>query len=228
MTSPIGTEALDDPDTDPVLVQRMLRDIAVANRWFGGRAAVRHGLGVLFDPADRGGEFLLFDVGTGAGDLPLDAMRWAGARGITLRCTGLERTRGAATLARAAGLPVVIGCASALPVADRSVDVVLVSQVAHHLDAAAAAALFRACSRAARRGVVIADLRPSPLAALAFRVGAIACGMHPTTRADGVTSIARGFTAKRMRALATAAGQPHATIASLPFARITAAWRTGP
>lgn len=226
MTSPIGTEALDDPDTDPALVQRMLRDIAVANRWFGGRAAVRHGLDALFAPDDRGREFMLFDVGTGAGDLPLDAVRWADARGITLRCTGLERTRGAATLARDAGVPVTIGCASALPLAERSVDVVLVSQVAHHLDASAAAALFAACSRAARRGVIIADLRPSTLAAVAFRVGAMMFGMHRLTRVDGVTSIARGFTVERMRQLTNAAGQPHATIASLPFARITAAWRT--
>jgi SAM-dependent methyltransferase len=208
------------------LVERMLRDIAMSNRLFGGRHAVRWGLARLFDPSDAGGQFTLLDVGTGAGDLPLDATRWAARRGLTLRGAGLERTRAAAHLARSAGLPVVIGCASTLPVRERSVDVILVSQLAHHLDDTDVVALFRACSVAARRGVIVADLRPSTLAARAYRIGSRLLGMHRMTRVDGVTSIARGFTSERMRALVSQAGHPGAAIAALPFARITAAWRT--
>jgi hypothetical protein len=42
--SPIGVELLDDPTADPALVAASLRDIARANRWFGGAAAMRRGL----------------------------------------------------------------------------------------------------------------------------------------------------------------------------------------
>jgi hypothetical protein len=41
--SPTGTELLDDPTTDSRLVAESLGNIARANRWFGGLAAVRHG-----------------------------------------------------------------------------------------------------------------------------------------------------------------------------------------
>ena len=222
----IGREALDDPATDPALVRRMLTDIAVANRWFGGRTAVTWGLRQLIDTSDRGTMLSLFDVGTGAGDLPRRATQWASRRGVTFRPAGLERTTAAARLAQHGGLAMVIGSAEHLPLADRSVDIVLVSQLAHHLDDDANIALFIACSRVARRGVVIADLRPTALAALAFRVAAPLFGMHSLTVRDGVTSIARGFTQARLRRLVSAAGHREARIASLPIARIAAAWRT--
>src|SRR5512135_2896172 len=123
--SPIGTEALDDPPTDPLLVARMLRDIARCNRWLGGTAAVRFGISRLLLPTDRRRTLTLFDVGTGAGDLPLDARRWARRRGVTLAPLALERLATAARLARQAGVPVMLGCAGDLPVATRSVDLVL-------------------------------------------------------------------------------------------------------
>ena len=81
----------------------MLRDIARANWWLGGVAAVRFGLGQLLQPSDRGSTLTLFDVGTGAGDLPLDARRWAGRRGVSIVPLGLERIPAAARVARGAG-----------------------------------------------------------------------------------------------------------------------------
>ncbi|MES2305478.1 MAG: methyltransferase domain-containing protein [Gemmatimonadota bacterium] len=226
--SRIGVEALDDPATDPALVVRMLRDIARANRWFGGTAAVHTGLAWLLTPADQGQTLSLFDVGTGAGDLPRDAAAWAARRGVTLRPCGLERIPAAAALARDNGVPTLLGCASALPLANRSVDVVLVSQVAHHLDDEGIVQLFTECHRVARRGVIIADLRPSRLAAVAFRVGGALLGLHATTVLDGVTSLQRGLTAERLRALAARAHSAPIHLQALPFARILLCWRTSP
>jgi len=45
--SSLGTELLDDPAADPAAVTLSLRNVARANRWFGGAAAVRYGLGLL-------------------------------------------------------------------------------------------------------------------------------------------------------------------------------------
>jgi SAM-dependent methyltransferase len=219
-----GVEVLDDPASDPALVQRMLRDIARANRWLGGRTAVRRGLAHLLGPADRGRRFTLLDIGTGAGDLPREAARWAARRGVTLVPLGLERIRAAATLARSAGIPTVVACASRPPLRDGAVDIVLVSQVAHHFDGAQARRLFAHCSRLARRGVVIADLRPAPLAAAGFRVAGPLLGLHRRTVADGVISIARGFSLARLRAALPP--ECHAMLARCPIGRIVAAWRT--
>ena len=225
-SSGLGIEALDDPATDPALVVRMLRDIARSNRWFGGTATVRAGLARLLDDDDRGRTLTLFDVGTGAGDLPLDAIRYAARRGITLRAIGLERIPAAAQLAQRAGVVTMLGCAGAIPLGARSVDIVLVSQVAHHLDDAAIVRLLVDCSRIARRGVIIADLRPSRWAGLAFRVGGALLRLHPISVTDGVTSLRRGFTPDRLRTLAERAHQHTLHLTTRPFARILACWRT--
>ena len=225
-TSPVGVETLDDPGSDPALVERMLRDISKANRWFGGRHAMRHALARLIDPADRGRVLSLFDVGTGAGDLPLEAVRWAARRGVTLHPIGLERIPAAARLAQRAGVPTMLGCASALPLRSRSVDLVLVSQLAHHFDAASATRLFIDCSRVARRGVIIADLRPSSLAAFGYRVGGALLGLHRTTVDDGVISLSRGFTPSALASLCIGVTKSPVSVTSLPFARVVAWWRT--
>lgn len=224
--SPVGVETLDDPASDPALVERMLHDISRANRWFGGRHAMRHALTRLLDATDRGKHLSLFDIGTGAGDLPLDAVRWAARRGVTLHPIGLERIPAAARVARNAGVPTMLGCAGALPLRQRSVDLVLVSQVAHHLDADSATRLFTDCSRIARRGVIIADLRPSLLAAFGYRLGGALLGLHQSTIDDGVISLARGFTPAALASLCVGVTRGQVSVARLRFARVVAWWRT--
>ena len=221
--SPLGRELLDDPHADPRTVATSLGNIARANRWFGGRAAVRWGLARLLDGVPAGETLTLLDIGTGAGDLPRDAVRWAAARGVRLVPLGLERSRTAARLAHVARIPTVVACAGALPVRDRSVDLVLMSQLAHHLAADAAVDLFRSAQRLARVGVVVADLRRARLAQLLFDVGARLLRFDPVTRVDGITSIARGYRPTELAALAARAGA-RAHVAARPGWRVVAWW----
>jgi len=226
VVSSIGTELLDDPATDPALVRRMLADIARCNRWLGGTAAVRYGLARLLDASDRGREFTLFDIGTGAADLPRAAQRWARHRGISLAPLGLERIPAAAAVAQSCGVPVILGCAGALPLRDGSVDIVLVSQVAHHLDHDSAVRLFTECSRIARRGVIVADLHRRWFAAPGFRAAGRLLGVHAMTIDDGVTSLRRGYSLDEMRALCVAADVKNVNVAARLGARVVATWRT--
>ncbi len=175
------------------------------------RAGLKAGLRVL-------------DVGTGLGDVPAGLVPWAARRGVTLLPVGLERSRVAARLGRGR-LPTVVGCAGALPFAPRSVDVVLVSQVAHHFAADAVVALLRAADRVARRGVVVADLRRSALARLLFRAGAGLLRFDATTRADGETSIRRGYARAELAALLARAGIA-GRVERRPGFRLVAWWRT--
>jgi hypothetical protein len=224
--SSTGEELLDDPGADGATVELSLANIARANRWFGGAAAVRFGLARLFRGRPAGPVTLL-DVGTGAGDLPAMAIRWGAARGLEIRPFGLERHAAAARLARRTGLLTLLGDAGDLPFADRSVDVVIVSQLAHHLDPDSCVTLFRECSRVARQGVIIADLRRSRLAAAGFRIGGRLLGFDRVTIKDGVTSLARGFTRATLTGLLDRSGY-QGTVAARPGARIVATWRTGP
>jgi SAM-dependent methyltransferase len=204
--TPIGTELLDDPAADPVTVAESLRNIARANRWFGGAAAVRFGLSRTLRRVPRGQSISLLDVGTGLGDLSSVAIRWGARQGIQIVPTGLELNRVAARLASATGVPTAVACAGTPPVADKGVDVVLVSQLAHHLSPDSIVHLLRTCDRLARLAVIVADLRRHALAATSFRCGGRLLGFDHVTLSDGVTSIQRGFSRRDLLELMTRAG----------------------
>lgn len=218
-----GYELLDRPDADPARVTTSLRNIARANRWFGGTWAALYGIDRVLAGIPSGPATLL-DIGTGAGDVPRAASRQLRGRGVTLRSIGLERHPAAARLARGDTLDIVLGCAGALPFAHRSVDVVLISQVLHHLDAGSARALLADADRIARHGVVVADLRRSRVSPVLFVVGAMLLGFDRDTRIDGVTSIGRGYTVSELRELCRAAGV-RATVVRRPGFRVVAWWR---
>jgi len=224
--SPVGAELLDDPAADPAAVAESLRNIARSNLWFGGAAAVRHGLARALAGVPAGSTATLADLGTGLGDLPRAAARWAARRGIRLVTVGLERSRVAARLAHERGVPCAVGCAGAPPFRDKSVDIILLSQVAHHLTNDSVVRLFRACDRLARRAVIVADLRRGALGPLAFWCGARALGFDGVTVADGMTSLRRGYTARELRALLAAAGVG-GTVERRPGYRLVATWHPG-
>ena len=202
----LGSELLDDPATDPVVVAESLRNIARANRWFGGTAALCFGVGQAIGGLGPGARLTLLDLGCGFGDLPRAAARWAARRGIRLVPIALDQNRIAARLSKSRGLPTIVGCAGAPPVADKSVDLVSLSMVAHHFEPDSVVHLFRVCDRIARRTVVVTDLRRAAAAAIAFWCGAHLLRFDPVTTADGMTSIRRGFTAAELKALLSRAG----------------------
>jgi hypothetical protein len=219
-----GVELLDDPDAESSLVCESLRNIGRANRWFGGAAAVRFGLARACAPCGPGHRFSMLDVGTGLGDLPRMAVAWGAERGMTIRPIGLERHGAAARMARTYGLSILVGDGGALPFASRSIDLVLLSQVAHHFAPSAIVHLLRECDRVARRAVIVADLRRSGLAALGFRLAGTLLRFDPDTVRDGVTSLRRGFTSASLGALLQEAGLC-APVVRRPGARLVAVWK---
>ena len=222
--SPIGAELLDRPDADPAAVRLSLQNIARANALFGGWSALRWGLRHLLDglaPAT----VTLLDIGTGAGDLPRRAERWALRRAIRLRAIGVERHPAAAILAAESGLPTILGCGSAIPLRDGGVDIVTLSQVAHHLAPEALATVAREMTRVARIGVVLADLRPAPWAGIGYRVAGALLGFDRYTVEDGITSLRRGYSRDSLaQQLAVAGITPRIAVRLAP--RIVAVWRT--
>ncbi len=222
----LGAELLDDPEADPELVETNVRNIALANRWLGGRRALHHGLRRALEPVVRGTELTLLDIGTGAGDLPAAVVAWGRRRGLRIVPLGLERVRAAARFAAAQGLPTFMACASAFPLRPKSVDIVLVSQVVHHFHRAAAVELLRDCDRLARKAVIMVDLKRSRVAQVAFWLGAQALGFDPTTVQDGLTSIQRGFTPTEVQDLIESAGVS-AEVASVAPYRLVAVWNPG-
>jgi ubiquinone/menaquinone biosynthesis C-methylase UbiE len=205
---PSGNELLDDPFADDTLVRESLGNITRANRWFGGAWAVRWAITRLLHAMPARSPLVLLDVGAGAGDLARAAQSRARVLGVQLRGICLDSHRVAARLARVAGHAALVADAGVLPLADRSVDLVLLSQLVHHFDVPSAEALLREAARVARRGIIVADLRPSRLAAALFRPAARALGFDHITNQDGVTSLQRAYAAPELATIMRRAGLP--------------------
>jgi SAM-dependent methyltransferase len=223
-SSPIGHEALDHPGGDPAVVRATLADIARVNALLGGSAAAAFGLGRLLDQSTPGHPLTLLDVGAGSGDIALHLARRARGRGVTLRPLALERHPVAARMCRRAGVPVVLACGGRLPLADQAVDVVLASQLLHHMERNSAIALLRELARVARVGVIVADLRRHYVAASGIWLASYLLRLHAVTRHDGVTSVRRGFTAPELTGLLRGAGLA-AQVHARPGFRLVAVWR---
>jgi hypothetical protein len=220
-------ELFDDPAADAATVIATLRDIARANRYFGGAAAAVARLDEFFRAQPRGATLTLLDVGTGEGDIPRAARRRAESRGLRLRVLGLEWHRAAARLAARDGTIVpLLADAHALPLRAASVDLVLCSQLLHHFRGKALVSAIAELARVARLGAVIADLLPSPIAALSFWLAGYPLRFHPVTRRDGLVSVLRGFTPAALAQACREAGvKPR--VRTHPGFRITAAWAAG-
>lgn len=216
-------EYLDAPGVDPKLVRRSLADVALANALFGGTRAVLLELAPVLPELSTSATLL--DVGSGVGDIAVSARQLAGEKGVDLSLITIDMAETLAAASRARTGNAVRGNATALPFADRSVDIVVCSQTLHHFDDASAACVLRELDRVARVRVIISDLRRSWLAAAGLWLASFPLGFHPVSRHDGVVSIMRGYTRDELRRLV------HASVGRAPNVnqhmgwRVTATWR---
>ncbi len=225
--SPVGREALDHPGAHPALVEATLKDIARVNALFGGRAAPAFALDRLLNGAIPEARLTLLDVGAGSGDIAGYLAGHAAKRGVTIVPLIIERHPVAARLCKQAGLATAVGDGGELPFSRRSVDIVLASQLLHHLERESAIALLREMDRVARLGVIVADLRRHALAALGIWLVSYPLRLHSVTRRDGVTSVRRGYTPDELRRLLRAAGIA-GEVFRRPGYRLVAVWKKGP
>ena len=188
-----GYEILDDLAVDDAVRSQSLSDVARANTIFGGSRAVQEELAMVLDGSDATAVSLL-DVGTGIGDIPALAARTWRARGLQLTAFGIDICPSLLRDARADGLVPVCADALALPIATKSVDIVICSQTLHHFEAREAVEVLRELDRVARMRVIVSDLRRSWLAAAGIWLASYPLHFHPVSRHDGVVSVLRGFT----------------------------------
>ncbi len=218
----MGTELLDDPRADPRAVRAELRDIARLNALFGGTRAVVEALEPFFERSCNV-PWTLLDVGTGSGDIALAAITAARRYGIEVRPVGLDWNATAARTAQGNGVPTMVADGNRVPLGPRSVDVVVASQVLHHLPREVAARWIATFDGLARRVVVLADLRRSRLAIAGAWAASLGLGMSPVTRHDAVLSLRRGYTREEFSAMLQEAGVA-AVARYRPGFRIVAAW----
>ncbi len=215
-------EILDAPDVDPRIVTRSLADVALSNALFGGRSSAIEEIREALSELPRRASLL--DVGTGLGDIPAYARALADESGIELHAFGLDSAEELARASRNSVDCAVCGDALRLPFADRSVDVVMCSQLLHHFAHDDAIDLLREMDRVARVRVIVSDLRRSRLAALGLWLASFPLRFHAVSRHDGVVSVMRGFTPDELMDTVREAVARPATVRRRRVFRVTVSW----
>jgi SAM-dependent methyltransferase len=178
------------------------RDLAQVNRWTRGLRPTLDFLSRVVEKTGVGHEPLhVVDVGCASGDTLRGIARWAAARSLPLRLTGVDMNPYAARLARicdreegvAAGtIRWVTADAFAVPL-ERPAHAVICSLFTHHLRDEAVVEFLRWSERTARTGWFVNDLERTERAAVWFGRWAWAMRWHRFVQLDGPVSFRRAF-----------------------------------
>ena len=197
-------EYFDSPARTPEEIAAGYRELARAN-----------GLFFLHDPytrlmwrwlgAEQCRQLSILDVGAGDGWLGSQMETFGARLGWVWRVTNVELNP--VPLQLSTGRHNVAGSALALPFADNSFDVVIASQMTHHLASDAEAVQhFREAWRVAQQGIFITDMTRSTFLYAVIWLAVRALRLTPKMRADGLLSVKRSWTRDEIAALCARAG----------------------
>jgi SAM-dependent methyltransferase len=196
---------MDDPELDPAVYDRVLKDLSRVNRW---TLTARPTLSFL-RRATRGlKRFRLLDVGFGQGDMLRSISRWARRRGLEAQLVGVDLNPNSVSGARASTPPELAVDYVTGDYADVAgpFDLVISSLVAHHMTDDQLRRFLRFMEGEARVGWMVNDLHRHRLAHFGYPLLARTMGVHRIVREDGRLSIARGFRPAEWRAILKEAG----------------------
>ena len=211
------TEAMDDPDCDPALLERSYHQFRAVNGLLSrSRFVYQRFIRPLM--SNRGRGYSLLDIGFGGGDIARGLARWAQRDGLDLWVTGIDiDPRAYAYVQRFPQSPKLsfrLADVATLVARGERFDFVLSNHVLHHLDAPGLQAMLDAAQALGARIVVFNDIRRSALAYLGFWLLTAVAFRHSYIRQDGLVSIRRSYTVAELRALAPAGWE---VLRAMPF-----------
>jgi ubiquinone/menaquinone biosynthesis C-methylase UbiE len=225
-------ELLDQAGHDPAELSANLWDIRTVNRLAGGVATVLRHLPGLLSDIPRGRPVEILDLATGCGDIPLSLVTWANRQGRQLHLTVSDRSpeilaEARRTLADVPEVTFTVCDARAVPMSERSFDIVLCSLSLHHFAAGEAVQVLREMDRLSRTGFILNDIRRCLAGYVAAWGASRVATRNRLTRHDMPLSVLRAYTPDELRALLRQAGIPDATVTTHPLFRMAAVHRQG-
>lgn len=159
----------------------------------------------------------IIDLGTGSADIPTAIVAWMRARHKPASIIPIDWSARNLAIARLrvngiGSINLLQGDAMRLPFAQESVDFVIATLMLHHFNSQQAIQLLRGAYAVAQRAIIISDLVRGWLPYIAFKLAQPIFARNYLTRCDGALSIRRAYTPHELRALAEAAGLPHARV----------------
>lgn len=202
-------EYFDAPDRPADEMAAAFRELDRVNRWFKFSHPFASGLPRWLG-SKRCERLEILDVGAGTGLLGKRLSGWARRRGWDWRFTNLDANPvvlNSPGVARA-----VTGSALELPFNDGSFDLVVASQMTHHLADAEVVRHWREAWRVTRDAVFICDLHRNAFLYAMLWLTMRLMRTDPILREDGLISVRRGFRRHEWRELAARAEIPGARV----------------
>ena len=223
-------ELLDQAGHDPAELTANLQDIRTVNRLAGGVATVLRHLPGLLSQLPHGRPVEILDLATGCGDIPLSLAAWADRQYRPLHLTVTDRSpeilaEARRTLAGVPGVTFAVCDARAVPMPERSFDVVLCSLSLHHFAPGEAIQVLREMDRLARTGFILNDIRRCLAGFVAAWATSRVATRNRLTRHDMPLSVLRAYTPNELRALLRQAGIHDALVTTHPLFRMAAVHR---
>jgi ubiquinone/menaquinone biosynthesis C-methylase UbiE len=223
-------ELLDRAGHDPAELTANLRDIRTVNRLAGGVATVLRHLPGLVSHIPHSRPVEILDLATGCGDIPLSLAAWAERQSRPLHLAVTDRspeilTEARRTLAGVPGVTFTVCDARAVPMPERSFDIVLCSLSLHHFAPGDAVQVLREMDRLARTGFILNDIRRCLSGFVAAWTASRVATRNRLTRHDMPLSVLRAYTPDELRALLRQAGIRDAPVTTHPLFRMAAVHR---
>jgi len=226
----LQSELMDDPAIDPDVHRAALRGLARVNTISDAATPIARAIRKRLLDVDIVPERLsVLDVATGSGDLPIRLARLLETPGCALEfhaCdisrTALETTR---ERSERAGVPISTHAVDILADPLPEADVVTCALFMHHLTEEQAVRALVAMSRAARRLLVISDLRRSWPALVMVAAATRLVTRSRVVHVDAVRSVQGSFTSPELAHLADRAGLVTASIRPIRPARMLLCWQ---
>ncbi len=204
-------EQMDAADLDPAVYAQVLNDLAKVNRW---TFTARPTIDFIRRAVGKARRFTLLDVGYGDGDMLRAIARWAEKQGIEAVLTGIDLNPRSGRVAWSAtpdrfNIEFLTGDYLDLVEAFEAkggFELIISSQVAHHMSREQLLTFLRTMEARARRGWQISDLHRHRFSYFGFPLLARIMGWHAIIRQDGQLSIARSLRPQEWRPVLDEAG----------------------
>ncbi|KPP94297.1 MAG: 2-polyprenyl-3-methyl-5-hydroxy-6-metoxy-1,4- benzoquinol methylase [Bacteroidetes bacterium HLUCCA01] len=215
-------ELMDDPDCDPVRLQRTYRQFGTVNRLVASwkRIITRE---LLLRVAERNGgnrSLTLLDIGCGLLDNAVTVREHAARLGFSLHITGIDPNPVAASMVLARPLPVDAAFEQCylhdLALQGKHFDLVISNHLMHHLSDEENLALFNDIETVTRGAALMNDLRRSPVSWAAYGLATLPVRWYSFLSIDGMRSIRRSYTPEELMHLTQRCGTAAGTWQVIP------------
>ena len=191
-------EIMDDFTMEGAVLRDALDKIAKINQLLGGNLLTLQGVKLLLSKISKSEHITIVDVGCGNGDMLRTLSDYGNANNLNLNLVGIDANNFTVTVAQELSLNysnISYRCEDIFDEAFAKLryDIVLCTLTLHHFKDKEIIKLLTVFNANATVGIVINDLHRSALSYRLFQIVCVVFRLNAMSRADGLTSILRGF-----------------------------------